>query len=175
MEHVDGVPDVETLAQPARTRGAGVDVEPLGDVRGTQRFDWVRGHDRWGWHSGQLPTVRTPEPQSAVGLPSHPVAVFVHGAVVSAADQYEIGQDGRPTVGPMAKVVALSDPHAAARELATLVSLLHGAAQGRRNRPSARSDLDDAPGLVVSHHHAARVAGQPSGRSRGNVGAVLQG
>ena len=52
--------------------------------------------------------------------------------------------------------------------------MLQCAPQGGRNRPCARTDLQDAPVGVVSHHHPPGVARQAPGRFRGNARAVLE-
>jgi hypothetical protein len=74
----------------------------------------------------------------------------------------------------MSEVMALSEAAMAPREAAVLVPMVEGTAEGRRNRPGPRPDLDHAAVSVVSHHHAAGVARQALRRFRGNAGAPLE-
>jgi hypothetical protein len=68
----------------------------------------------------------------------------------------------------------LAEPAAAAREAAGVVPGVERTAQGRRNRPGPGADLRDLPVLRVPHDHAAGIARQALGRSRGNVGALFK-
>jgi hypothetical protein len=119
------------------------------------------------------PSVRTAEFEGAVGHALDLEPLLVDGAVMPAAEQGEIGQRRGPTLRPVADVMALSDTHAAPREGASAIPALEGAPQRRRDRPGTRPDLDQAAIGVVLHDHAAGVAGQALGRSRGNAGAAF--
>src|SRR5262249_2902067 len=70
--------------------------------------------------------------------------------------------------------LALTEGNPAPREAAASVTMAKSPSQCRRNGPRAGADLHHATVLVVSHHHSARVARQPSTRFRGNVCAILE-
>ena len=78
-------------------------------------------------------------------------------------------------MGPVPDVMALTEPHSAARKAATAVAMVERPPDGRRNRPGPGVDLHDAAVPAVAHHHPVRVAGQALGRSSWNAGAVLEG
>ena len=67
----------------------------------------------------------------------------------------------------------LAERQPAAGEAATLVAVVEGPPNGRRDGPGAGADLDDPASRVVSHHHPGRVTRQALGRFRGNVRTVL--
>ena len=71
--------------------------------------------------------------------------------------------------------MTLAHLDAAAREAATPISMVQRPPQRRRDRPCLGPDLHHPSVLVVPHHDTARVAGQPSRRSRGNVRPVFEG
>ena len=78
---------------------------------------------RWGrWCLGQELTVWAMKVQHVIGAASDLEAFFVHGAVVAAAEQGEVGQRGGPSAGPMADVMALGEAATAAREATALVA-----------------------------------------------------
>ena len=73
---------------------------------------------------GQKPAVRSAEPQLAVGLSIELVTLLVDGAVVPATEQGEIRERGGAALGPVTDVMSLAEPHLAAREAATVVSMM---------------------------------------------------
>jgi len=73
----------------------------------------------------------------------------------------------------MAQMMPLAIAHAAAGETAAPVPMVERSPQGGGNRPGPGTDLQQAPGIVVAHHHLAGVARQAPGRFRGNARAVL--
>ena len=77
-------------------------------------------------------------------------------------------------MGPVTDVMSLSEPDPAAREPAAAVAVMERPPEGRRDRARPGSDLHDMAVPAVLHHHAARVARQALGRSRGNARAVLE-
>jgi hypothetical protein len=52
------------------------------------------------------------------------VPLLVDRAVVTAAEQSEIGQRGGTSMGPVADVMALTDPHSAAREATAVLAMV---------------------------------------------------
>jgi len=70
--------------------------------------------------------------------------------------------------------MTLAEAAPAARETASPVAIVQRPPQGRRNRPRPRADLRNLTIRVVTHHHPRRVAGQASGRLRGNVYAIVE-
>ena len=94
--------------------------------------------------------------------------------MVAATEQREICQGGRAALRPVAHVMALPDPHVAAREAAAPISMQQCPPQRGRNRPGPGSYLHQPPLGVVPHHHPTRVTGQAPGRFRGNVAALFQ-
>jgi hypothetical protein len=77
-------------------------------------------------------------------------------------------------VRPVTEVVSLGQADTAAWEAAAAITVMERSPQSWRNRPGSRSDLEEAPVLVMAHHHPGRVARQVAGRFRGNVRAVLE-
>ena len=75
-------------------------------------------------HLGQRPTIRPSELQLAVRLTLDLEALFVDRAVVSAADEGEVGQRRGPALGPVPDVMALADAHPAPREATAAVAML---------------------------------------------------
>ncbi|MEK7444133.1 MAG: hypothetical protein AABZ70_04690 [candidate division NC10 bacterium] len=75
---------------------------------------------------------------------------------------------------PVAEMVPLAIAHAAAGETAAAVPMVKRSPQGGGNRPGPGTDLQQAPIVIVAHHHPACVATQALGRFRGNARAVLE-
>ena len=124
MEHVDRVAHVEGLTKPVRGRGVGVQVQPRCLVPRSQDVEWFPGDLGGRRHLGQEPAIRPAEPQLTLRLSLDLVPLFVDGAVVSATQNREVGQRGRPALGPVPDVMALPDPHAAPREATAAVAML---------------------------------------------------
>jgi hypothetical protein len=96
VQDVDRIGDIEAVSRPARHRRPRVKVEPLSIVRRAQR----------------------------ISLSLHLITLFVHRAMMAATQQREIRQRGGASVGPMAKVMALTERSCAAGEAAAPVSVL---------------------------------------------------
>ena len=73
---------------------------------------------------GQQPAVRATEPKLAVRLAIELVALLVDSAVMPATEQREIGERGGTPLGPVTDVMALADPHPAAREAAAPIPVV---------------------------------------------------
>src|SRR5438309_4163026 len=94
--------------------------------------------------------------------------------MVAPTEHGQVRKRRRPSLSPVADVVALAEAHAAAREATAAVAVVERAAQGWGNRPTLRGHFNDPAVPGVLHHHAAGVAGQTPGRFRGNVLAALE-
>jgi len=98
----------------------------------------------------------------------------MHRSVMPAAEEREIRERCRAAVRPVAEVMPLGEAATAARKPAAPVPMVEGAPQGGGNRPGPGTDLQQAPVVVVAHHHPARVARQALDRFLGNARAVLE-
>ena len=174
MEHVDCPADVEPLPKPSRPPRVRVDAEPVRLVSRPEIEDWIFRYRRRGRDFWKRRSVRPSELERAVGRSLHAISLLVHGPMVPATENREVRECRRPAVRPVAKVVALTESHAAAGEAAALVPVLESAPQRRGNRPRARADLRDAALRIVPHYDAAGVAREAAGRLRGNVFAFLE-
>ncbi len=150
-----------------------MEAEPLRVVPGQEGLDGIGGYRSGRRHLGQEPPVRAPEPEFAVGLSIHLVALLVDRAVVPATEQREIRERRRAAVRPVADVVPLAEREPAAGKAAAPVPVVEHPPKGRRDGPCSGADLDDPAIRGVPHHHPARIARQALRRFRGNVRPVL--
>jgi len=160
MQHTDRPAEIQALSQPGGTRRPRVELESLRGVPRPEGLDRIVRHCGRSRNLGQEPAVRPPEPERAVGLTVDLVALLVDRAVMPATEEREVGERGRAAFGPVAHVMALAEREPAAREAAALVPMVKRAPQRRGNRAGPRSDFQQAPVLIVPHHHPARVARQ---------------
>ena len=84
----------------------------------------ITTHFRGTRDLGQQPAVRAAEPQLPVALSIDLIALLVNGAVVALTEHGEIRERSRATLGPMADVMALSEPNPAAREATAPISVV---------------------------------------------------
>jgi len=124
MQDIDRVDDVQSLALPTWSSRVCVQAESLGFVQCAQEL-----HGRigilWRWRNvRQDPPVRPAELKLAVWQSLTLVAFLMNGAVVATAQEREVGEDGGPTVRPVANMMPLAEPHEAAGEPAAAVSML---------------------------------------------------
>ncbi len=124
---------------------------------------WHRGRHR---HLRQRSAIRPPESQSPVGPARDLITLLVHGPVMPPAEEREVRERCRTAVRPVAEMMPLAEAAAAAGEAATPVTMVEGSTQGGGNRPGPGTDLQQAPVVVVAHHHPARVARQALDRFR---------
>jgi hypothetical protein len=124
MQDVDRVAYVETLSKPARRGGMSVQDEALCIVQRAQELDRLIRYVRRGWDVRENPPVRATELKLAVRQSLELEALFMHGAVMTPAQQREIRERGGPAVGPVTDVVAFADPDNAARETTAAVSVV---------------------------------------------------
>ena len=94
--------------------------------------------------------------------------------MVPSAKQSKVGERRGAAVRPMANVMTLRDPNAAPGESTSLIPLLQGPPQRRRDGPSPGPHLRHATVSIMAHEYAAGVTGESLRRFRGNVGAFLQ-
>ena len=152
-----------------------MEIEPVRFVLRPEHLHRIDGHFGRRGDLGKEPAIRPAEAQRAVRLPVDLVALLVDGAVVPAAERGEVRQGGGASMGPVPDVMALAEPHSAAREAAAAVAMVERPPDCRGNRPGPGIDLHDAAVPAVTHHDPARVAGQALGRSSWNARAVLEG
>ena len=164
MQDVDRPAQIQALPRPARTRRPRVQPEPLRLVARGERLDRIGGRGGRRGDLRQGPAVRRPEPERPVRLGIDLIAFLVHRAMVPATEQGEVRERRRPALRPVAEVVALAEHHPAAREAAAAVPVLQRPPQRRRDRPGPGPDLHEAPDIVVSPRHPARIARQAPGR-----------
>ena len=88
-------------------------IAPAGSA-GTQRGARYVGHDA---------TIRTAEAKLTIGLPIDLIALLVDGAVMAAAQQYEVRERRRAALGPVSDVVGLAEASVTAREAAAAVPM----------------------------------------------------
>ena len=73
---------------------------------------------------GQRSSVRSPEPQLAVGPSFHLISLLVHGAVMAATEHREIRECGGTALSPVADVMPMTERDAAAREPTAAVAMV---------------------------------------------------
>ena len=127
MQDVDHPAHVEALAQPPRARRQRVQVEPCRFIPCSERLDGIGGDCWWRRDIGQRSSVRSPEPQLAVGLSVHLISLLMDGAVVAPTEHREVRERGGPALGPVAEVMALAEWQAAAREPTAAVAVVERA------------------------------------------------
>jgi hypothetical protein len=174
MQDVDRPAHVQGFSQPTRDRRPRVEAEPLRLVPRPEGLDGIGGDRNGRRHLGQESPVRALEPELAVGVSIHLVALLMDRAVMAATEQREVRERGRAAVRPVADVMPLAEREPAAGKAAAPVPVVKRPPKGRRDGPGAGVDLDDLAVRGVPHHHPARVARQTAGRFRGNVRAVLE-
>ena len=124
MQDVDCIAHVKTFPQPSRARRPRMQVKASRLVPCAKRPDGIVGDQRRRRNIGQRPSVRSPEPQLAVGVTFHLISLFVHGAVMAPAEHREVRKRGGPTLGPVADVVPLAERQSAAREAAAPIAMV---------------------------------------------------
>ena len=73
------------------------------------------------WDRGEQPAVRPEEPRFPVRVDLEGEPLFVHRPVVMPAEEHEVVEPRRPTVGPMADVMSVAVASCAAGKLAVAV------------------------------------------------------
>ncbi len=124
VHDVDRPAHVQALAQPARSRRPRVEAEPLRLVPRPEGLDGIGGDCSGRRHLGQESPVRAPEPEHAVRLSIHLVALLVDRAVVPATEQGEVRERGRAALRPVADVMPLAEREPAAGKAATPVAVV---------------------------------------------------
>ena len=124
VQDVDCIAHVERFPEPARARRPRVQVKTGGFVACSERPDGIVGNRRRRWNIGQRSSVRSPEPQLAVGLSFHLISLFVHGAVMAPAEEREVRKRGGPALGPVADVMPLPERQSAARKAAAVIAMV---------------------------------------------------
>src|SRR2546428_3596706 len=140
VQDVDRPPHIQALPQPTRRGGPRVQDEPLRIVPRSQELHCIARYFRRTRDIGQKPTVRSAEPELAIGLSIDLEALLVNGAVVPATEQGEIREGGGAPLGPVTDVMALSEADPAARETAAAGSVGERPPGRRRGRPGPGAD-----------------------------------
>jgi len=174
VQDVDRPTHIQTFPEPASARRLSVETKALRFMSHPESLNGVLRHRGRQRHLRQRSAIRPPEPEHPVGPARDLVALLVHGPVMPAAEQREVRERCRTAVRPVAEMMPLAEPNAAAGEAATPVPIVERSTQGRGNRPGPGTDLQQAPIVVVAHHHPTRVARQALGRFRRNARAVLE-
>jgi len=98
MQDVDGVADIQTLAQPTRGRRPRAQAKPVCVVPRSKDVDGIAGHLGRRRDLGQEPAVRAAEPELAVRVSIQLVTLLVDRAVVPCRLQSRARFDS--VVGP---------------------------------------------------------------------------
>jgi hypothetical protein len=123
MEHVDRVADVEALPLPHWRRGARAHDDPGLVVEHFHNACGIRQHLRRARDVRHDATIRTAKAKLTIGLSIDLITLLVDGAVMAAAEQYEVRECRRATLGPMSDVVGLAEVPVATREAAAAVAM----------------------------------------------------
>jgi hypothetical protein len=105
-----------------------VDVEALRGVGRSQHLHRIGRHCGRRWNLCEKPPIWPQEPERAVGLSIDLKAFLVDRAVVPPTEQREVRERGRAASGPVADMVPLTEPDAAAGKAAAAVPMLEGPA-----------------------------------------------
>ena len=89
-----------------------------------EREDGIRGHRGGRRNLGQRAPIRPPEVERSVGPACDVIALFMNRTMMAATEQNQVRERGRATLGPVAHVMPLGDPHVAAWKAAAPVSML---------------------------------------------------
>ena len=174
MQDVDRPANVESLPEPRGARRSCVEPKAVGRVASLERPDRIRRH-RWSWRDiGQRAPVGSGEPKRAVLRALDAVAFLVNRAVMAPAEQDEIRQRRRPSLGPVMHVMGLAAAYLAAREATGPITMAQSPPERGRDGARPGPDLHGPAVLIVPHHHPARIARKALRRSRGNVAHLLQ-
>ena len=106
VKDVDRPADIQSRAEPARTLR--MDVETARKVVGPKSTDRIGGHSGRMWDFWERSPVRPAELERTVEPTLHAEALLVDRAMMPAAEQREVRQRRRPTLRPVADVVALA-------------------------------------------------------------------
>ena len=124
MQDVDRPAHIERSPQPARARRPRVQVKAGRFVPRSERPDGIVGDRRWRRDIGQGSTIRSPEPELAVGLSFHLISLFVDGAMMQPAEHRQVRERGGPALCPVADVMPLAEKQSAAREPAAAIAMV---------------------------------------------------
>ena len=98
------------------------------DVGRAQRVHRLARRRRPIGDVGKEPAVGPMERERAIGFTFDPVALFVDGAMMPATQRRKIRQRRRAAARPVADVMALADPNAAARKTTAAVPMMQRSA-----------------------------------------------
>jgi hypothetical protein len=124
MEDIDRPADIQVFPKPAGASCTRVNVETARGVVDPKRIDRIGGHRGLWRYLRQELAVRAPELERAVGTTLHSEAFLVKRAMMPATEESEVRERGGAALRPVADVVALASGQTAAREAASLVSMV---------------------------------------------------
>ena len=101
-----------------------MDAQPRRVVPRAENVERITAHRGRRRDIGQGPSIRPPELERAIGLSFDLVALLVDRAVVPAAERGEVRQGRGASLGPVANVMALAEPPAAAGEATAAVAMV---------------------------------------------------
>ena len=128
MQHVDRPAQFQALAQPVRVGRARADAKALGVVPRLEDRDGISGACSGGRHLRERAAVGSPELERPVRPARDVEPLFVHGTMMPAAEQREIGELCRAALRPVVEMMGLNNPHAAPGKAAGPVSMQERAA-----------------------------------------------
>jgi hypothetical protein len=109
VQDVDRIANIQPFTQPTRTRCSGVDVEASGHVLRLEGTYGVIGHRRRNRNIGKQSPIGPPELQRAGSVSIDPKTLLVDSAMMAATQQREVRERRRPSLRPVANVMALAE------------------------------------------------------------------
>ena len=128
MQDVDRPAQIEALSKPVGMGRARTEVQALGVVPRPEDRDGISGACSGGRHLRERAAVGSPERERPVRPASDVEPLFVHGTMMPAAEQREIGELCRAALRPVVEMMGLNNPHAAPGKAAGPVSMQERAA-----------------------------------------------
>ena len=116
MKNVQRPADIQALSGPGWARRAGMEAEAIRGVPSLERPGRIRRHHRSRRDVGQRTSIRPGELERAVRGGRDAIALLVNRAVMAPAEQHQVRQGRRPSLGPVVHVMPLPDAYVAARE-----------------------------------------------------------
>jgi hypothetical protein len=107
------------------------------------------------------------KPQVAGSVAFDTESFLVDGAMMTPAEQHQIGKRRGTAIGPVHDVMRVAVAQLAARKPAPAVTMLECTPDRRRHRATPAADVQRAAILIVRHDAAAGIACQTARRFRG--------
>jgi hypothetical protein len=165
MQDSDGPMQIETFSVPVWGPRSCVD----GDARLVQDLIGRRKRStpptRRGRHVWQMVPVRPEETGPAVVLHCDSESLFVHGSVMTSAEEDKVVQPGGAAVSPMADVVRVAASCIANREAASAVAGRECPPDGGRDGPGLAPHVQYGAITSMTHDHSVPITVSASGDS----------